>query len=466
VGDKFHLRNGENDWSKLKRQKEEEISKMVNDIKNKNLLKWAKVLRKVAETYELKQEYEFEHLRLLGHKLGKEKPELAVKIMDILFRQDFELVSFFSDLIIGIRQSQKSYLADSCVKEWLKSGNFVLIKEIPYTYWALDEHMAKTEDVRLFEKLSSLKVSNEQRQELDFRLLRALPWVYNQNPKLSDRLILTILKRLPEGDLSFFADTLMFADHIGRIKVREWSMRTLELIVNEFLRKEILEYRDEEILAVYAEKKPLEIINFFKKRVNKSKKEKKGLLIGRYDAVPYHLGEIAKVLHDHTDYRKVIRKLLREWMLKGDWNLQWEGKHFLSGLSPNLDETLRHELFLLIRSKIKKRVLAALEVLDAYEGSSAIDELCKEAIKITKGAKVITKTVTRVLFQTGVVTGKYGFRDAYQQRLKRMRIWSKDRNKYVKLFAKEFSKFLRKNISREEERVAEETMKMKKGVKL
>ena len=124
MGDKFHLRNGENDWSKLKRQKEEEISKMVNDIKNKNLLKWAKVLRKVAETYELKQKYEFEHLRLLGHKLGKEKPELAVKIMDILFRQDFELVSFFSDLIIGIRQSQKSYLADSCVKEWLKSGNF------------------------------------------------------------------------------------------------------------------------------------------------------------------------------------------------------------------------------------------------------------------------------------------------------------------------------------------------------
>lgn len=469
VGDLTDFWDEKEDYDKININRRQQIEKIVNAINNKNVNKWVEIIIKISESYEPKQEYEFENLRFFGQKLGETKPELAFRLINILIKRKFSLKNFYTDLLLGIRKSKKICFVYSCIDNWMKMGDFDLIKEIPYSYWGVEEKYISPKDVNIFDKLAKLRLEKEKRLEMDLRILRTLPWIYKINPGLCDKILFNILRKLSGKNLSVFSDTMMMADYRKQIEIKKWSSRILKNIVKEFLRKEKLEYHDEEILSIYAEKDPLGLIDFFRKRMDISRKKKnkeKRLSIDSYDAIPFQLGKISKAIITHKDYKKVINKILSEWMERKDWQLQWEGKHFIYELSPNLDDTLKSELLNKIRSKEKNKMVGALEVLDAYQGSPAIDDLCKEAIKESKGSKKIKNIVARALYQTGVVTGEYGFRDAHKHKLERINKWLKDKNKHVKNFAREFSESLKKSISREEKKVLEEQMRLKKGVDL
>ncbi|MBL7196957.1 MAG: hypothetical protein ISS47_02530 [Candidatus Omnitrophica bacterium] len=468
VGDELYLRDSdEDDWRTIRQEKEAEIGRMVNNISLNNLSKWIQIFQKIDKMRSLKDEYKFADFKNLSTRLGKGKPEIADKVINILLKKKFVLKSFLTYLILGMRQSRKSYLGEKWIRKWLKSKDFDLIKEIPYACWPIEEQFSNINDVKIFKKLVDLKLSNEKRQELDCRILIMLSYIYKQDPKLSNNLFLAILQRLPETKLSYFTNAMMMANYRNEIIVNKLPERIFKTAMRRLLKKDRIEHHDEEFIAIYAKKLPLELIDFFKRRIDISRKIKKDAFsITKYDALPYHLGEITKTFSGHPAYRKVIRKILSEWIMKGDWLLQFEGCQFLHELSSNLDRILRDELILLIKSKSKKKIIAVLRVLKEYQGSPVIDELCKEAIKVSRKDKDVRSAIAAAIYSTGVVTGEYGIANAYQNRLDRLKEWSKDKNKYVKQFAGEFSKSLRKDIARERKRVAEQEMRLKKGVDL
>jgi hypothetical protein len=129
-----------------------------------------------------------------------------------------------------------------------------------------------------------------------------------------------------------------------------------------------------------------------------------------------------------------------------------------------LDKTLSSEIYGLIRTGKKAKILAAVEILDAYQGALIIDPFCKSAIEYSRGDKDVKSAVGRALYQTGVVSGEYGMRDAYINRLERVKGWVKSTNKYIRSFSIEFSDSLNKTIKHEQKRTDEEVMRMKKGV--
>jgi hypothetical protein len=469
VGDLTDFWDEKEDYDKININRQQQIEKIINTINTGNISKWAEMIIRISESYGSKQEYEFANLRFFGQKLGETKPEFAFRLINILIKKKFSLKSFYADLLLGIRKTEKISFVYSCIDKWIKVGDFDLIKEIPYSYWCVEEKYIRLKDVNIFEKLARIRLEKEKRFEMDLRILRTLPWIYKIEPRLCDKLLFSILRRLPEKNLSIFSDTMMMAEHRKQIEIKKWPSEVLKNILKEFLNKEKLDYHDEEILSIYAEKDPRGLIDFFRKRMDISRKKNKkerGLPIKSYDAVPFELGKISQAITAHKEYKNVINKILSEWMERKDWQLQWEGKHFIHELSSNLDETLRKELLHKIRGKEKKKIIGALEVLDAYQGSSLIDDLCKEAIKESRGNKNIKNIVGRALYQTGVVTGEYGFRDAYKHKLERIKNWLKDENKHVKNFAREFSDSLKKAILREEKKVQEEQMRLKKGVDL
>jgi hypothetical protein len=465
VGDEIYLRDSDDDsWEKIQKERRDRINTVVNAINTNNLSEWTKIFHKIANAYNLEQEYIFANFRLLGKLLGKEKPDLTDKIIGILLRQNFILKSFLTDLVLGLRESSKSYLADAWATRWLKSKNFDLIKEIPYTYWLPDGKLVKRNDIKMLEQLTYLNVSRKKRDELDQRIFSVLPWLYKKNPSRLNRIILAILKRIPEDKLTFIAGTLSTARIRKEIEMDKLPKAIFELAIRKYIRKERLDHRDKEFISFYAKYNPLGLIDFFKKRIEIYKRIKKDIFTSRYDAVPYHLEEIGKVLSNHSAYRQVIKKIIYEWVLNEDYLLREEGKHLLFELSPDLNQILKDEMILLIKSKDKKKIIAAVRVLSAYDGSPIIDEVCKEALRVSKGNKDVKGAVATAIDSTGVVTGEFGLRDAYQSRLARIQEWGKDKDQYVRRFAIKFAKSLAIDIDRETKRVTEQEMIRKKGL--
>jgi len=465
VGDEIYLRESDDDnWESIQKERREEINKVVNAIRIQNLPRWVKIFHKIANVYNLGQEYIFANFRLLGRLLGKEKPDVADKTIRILLKQNFILKSFLTDLVLGLRESSKSHLADAWVMRWLKSKNFDLIKEIPYTYWLPRSEAVKQNDIKMLEKLTSLDVSRKERDELDQRILNVLPFLYKKNPRRCDKIILTILRRTPENKLTFVAGVLSTAHIRKEIEIDKLPKIILELAVRKYVKKERLDHRDKDLISFYAKDNPFGLIDFFRKRIGIYKKIKRDIFTSHYDAVPYHLEDIGKVLSNHPDYRQVIRKIIYEWVLNEDYLLREEGKHLLLELSPNLSQTLRDEIISLIRCGNKKKIVAIVGALREYQGSPIIDDICKEALRVSRDNKDVKRAVATAIYSTGVVTGEFGMRDAYQRRLTRMQEWSKDRNRYVKQFAIEFSKSLAIDIDRETKRVTEQELIRKKGL--
>ncbi len=462
VGDERSFWDKGDDWKRIEEERIHGIKKMVADISEKNLTQWIGIIKLIGTTYKYKQEYEFSNFRFFGRHIGKEKPAIAYKIIKMLSKQRFSMKNFYSDLILGIRVSSQRNFADLLIKDWIKGKDFELICEIPHTFWALEDKFMKSQDVNVFKKLLLLKLNEANRQELDYRILRVLPWIYKQNPQTVNDMLFCLLKRLPEKNISTFTDTILMANYRKQIILEKWPMKNFKIILQSLLRKVRLDYHEEEILAIYAKRKPLEVVDFFRKRII----VQKGKKIERFDAVPFRLWKLPEAFSKNVEYKKVLRRILLEWIGSNDWLLREEGSRFIYNLAPSIDVILKKELLGLIKTKKKKKIMIALRVLRSYEGASVIDDICKEALRNSKGDKDISQRIKEAFWNTGLVSGEYGMRDAYQKRMDRIKKWAEERNKYIKEFANEFAKSLKKEIVEETRRTEERIMRMKKGVNI
>ena len=460
VGDDFYFYDDENSLTKVREERAKSLECIVNAVNSDNVKKWADNFITIISTYSYRQEYEFRALRTLLNKLGHMKPNVASEMVRYFSKHIVVSKNFLTDIVIGIRSSN-NVLANKIINKWLCSKDYNFIAEIPYSYWGAAAKIADNRDVALLEKVFNLRLTGSQRKDLDLRFLRIIRFVYKKSPKIFDKMLFRIFNRLEKKELSLFSNEIMLANHTKEIEVDKWKISTFEQIMKKYEEMDRLDYHDEEILSMYCIQKPLRVIDFFKKRVKMRQKKRNSL---KFDPIPFHLNELAKTIRTHRDYEKVIMKIIGEWIMSGNWMLKNEGKQLLHSLSSSIDNILRDVLLKLIKTKKIANILAAIEVLDAYHGSDAIYEMCLEAVAKSKGNKRVGMATARALYQVGGVFGEYGLSEEYKKRLKRIKLWKKNKNKHVSSFAKKFAKNLQLEIDREESRVKEELLIREMGL--
>ena len=87
-------------------------------------------------------------------------------------------------------------------------------------------------------------------------------------------------------------------------------------------------------------------------------------------------------------------------------------------------------------------------------------DVCKEFIKKNHSNKY-EKEMFIILSQTGVVSGEYGFVEAYKAKRQEIQDWKKDKNKTILSFVKKYETYLDRRIAYERKR-ADEDVEMRK----
>jgi hypothetical protein len=221
-------------------------------------------------------------------------------------------------------------------------------------------------------------------------------------------------------------------------------------VLNSMLELQRIDYHAEEILISLAKNNPERVVDFFGQRLqHKSDLDSDD----DYDAIPFALHELKNIL---AGVPKTVVEEARSWYSKGDYLFRFRGGRLLSIIFPQFGEEIEAELLELVRTNDKQNINFVLDVLSNYHGQPFLHNLCREIIiRISPDDELLTK-VSIILQSTGVVSGEFGFAEAYERKIKEIEGWLQDDNKAVLIFANEYINSLSKQAISERQRAEED----------
>ena len=433
------------DWKKVDARRKTKIQEFINDISEENYKDWERKILSVTKNFSFPESQgKFWHFNFFLNELGKQKPEIAYKL---LVENELKLEPFLTRLIAGIWESRLKRLAKELISKWVNEGKHLSECALVFDYiGAMDKPLIN----EIFNKAKEIENKDIQNDTLN-NIIRSIVKNYSKHKNIKNLFINSIKELTKNENWSWIYN--------------EWRSRYLILkaltgtdvdtIFENLLFLPDIKYPAEEVLAPIAEKYPQKIISFFYKRflIQKNKKQE-----DYYDAIPYSLYEVNKPLSENAEI--VVPEILK-WFKKKEDLLYWEGTRLIEAIFPTFNKTLEEELIRLIKSKESKKVEIVFNILRAYEGEDFLHNACKELIKEYPKNEDYRKKIFIVLSQMGVVSGEYGFVEGFKKKKEEIQSWKKDKNKDIQLFVKKYENYLDKRILYEKKQ-ADEDIELRK----
>jgi Zn-finger nucleic acid-binding protein len=433
------------DWKEEEARRKTKIQEFINDISEENYKDWERKILSVIKNYSFPESQgKFLHFNFFLNELGKQKPEIAYKL---IIENEEKLEPFLTHLIAGIWESRLKRLAKELISKWVNEGKHLSKCALVFDYvGAMDKALIN----KIFNKAKEIEDKDIQNDTLN-NIIRSIVKNYPKH-KNTKNLFINSIKELTKNKNWYW----IYNEWRSRDLILKSLTRTdVDTIFENLLFLPDIKYPAEEVLAPIAEKYPQKIISFFYKRflIQKNKKQE-----DHYDAIPYSLHEVNKPLSENAEI--VIPEILK-WFKKKDDLLYWEGTRLIEAIFPAFNKTLEEELIGLIKSKENKKVEIVFNILRAYKGEEFLHKVCKEWIKEYPKNDDYHKEIFIVLSQMGVVSGEYGFVEGFKKKKEEIKIWKKDKNKAIKLFVKKYEDYLEKRILYEKKQ-ADEDIELRK----
>lgn len=432
-------------FEESRKMRDEKIKEIVQDISETNYEEWLKKILPIIKNYPYTGERgEFNYFRKLLNEISKAKPKIGLKLLE-----EKALESFTDIIIAGIWCSTERKTAQDILNDWITQGKFLPAVAVVFEFVSEKDLPLALPTIK---KLVKRAKSDGDVNTLN-NLVRAIGFKKFQNStKNLQSLLIDIIQVLTDLKNTWWVQNIWNSSEslFASLSKEEWKV-----VLDSLVSVPNLNYEAEEILFLVAKNDPKEFIQFFERRVKVKKKTKRD---NRYDAIPFNFtprqaGELSD-LSEAT--KKVFVDEIFKWFKGSHWLNYWEGAHLLKNLFPQFDPYLESKLITLIKSKTANKARTAIAVLRAYEGEAFLHNACKEFIKQFPNNKKYQNEMFVILSQTGVVSGEYGFVDAYQAKITDVQSWKSDQSKVIKSFVASYEKHLNDRIVWEKKRADED----------
>ena len=358
-----------------------------------------------------------------------------------------QMENFIVPLLDGFWKGSRKDELRSLLLEWIDSGT--QLTAIARLFWnsdGFDEDLIKL----LFQKAA--KDSN---RELLIDLIGVATSNYeDDNQKMAESLFISAV-----GELNKLADQRWILSYWNRQNGNA-LLEKLEdgdrgIVLESFLNLNRIDFLTEAILERLAKRDPEQIVKLFGQRLKHVREIESE---EHYEAIPYKLHGLSKVLS--ASPRAVTEEVL-SWHEAGDPLFRFRGGKFLSIVFPEFSEEFENVLLDLVRSGDKNNISFVIDVLNNYEGEPSVHNLCREIVASPVFGDEFKPGVTIALRSTGVVTGEFGFAEAYARKISEIEDWLHDDRNQVRDFAAGYISSLKEEIEFERRR-AEENITLRK----
>jgi len=420
------------DYDTEKKYREEKIQEFVDEISLSNYNLWKKRIITAIK----KPHNEFYYLQYFLNILGKQKPKIAIKLLN-----EEALKDYFLPLVSGIWQSELKEEVKRIISSWIeKEINLAVCLGVYKSVSEIDLIMIN-DIFKIAKKKKNLDLLNE--------IINVIAIIKNVNLK---DLFLDTVRTLTQSGSSNWTRY-----YFGKLDFLLTDMKKNEIavILDNLIYANNISYNEEEILKPIAEKYPKRVIEFFLKRMVFSKGYKLG---SRYYPVPSSLGDIALCFKKKDIVKLMLKKFDKK---KGSLNIWIAG--LIKNIFQDFEDLLERELIEIVNSREEKRLYIIFNILNAYEGKEFLfsKDIGKEIIKKYYSNSKVRKHLISSLSRTGVVSGEYGFVEALERKKELIQGWQKDEGSEIKSFTEEFKYILDKQIVYEKKRADEDIIERK-----
>ena len=440
VGYEYRIHE-ELDWKEADRVRREKIQSFVDTLSPGNYPEWCQKILSVRSNYTSSDIGEFQYFGLFLFELGKQKPNIGLRL---IFDNEKQLEPFLLHLLAGIWKSSLADRAKEIVSGWIAEGKYLSICAYIFDY-------IQEIDIGILQRVFVAASKNKDVTAL-YNIIGSIARNYDGSRTLRS-LFMNTIKQFTKNHSFTWVNNLWFR-HSSILE--NLDEKDFDLILKNLLLAPRIDYHSEEILSTIATKHPKKIINFFKNRVaiKASRKD----VEERYEAIPFTLHKLNISLQKHV---KIVVREIFEWISSKNWLLEWEGSRFIQKIFSTFDPELEKELISLLKSGTSQDAEIVLRVLRGYEGEPFLHNTCKELIKQHPKDEKYHKEMFIVLSQTGVVSGEYGFVEAYTQKKDEVQGWKQDKSLAVRDFASQYETYLDKLIAYEQKK-ADEDIELRK----
>lgn len=369
---------------------------------------------------------------------GESSPDLALNLLSEIPDQ---LGNFIIAILSGISKKQKKEVY-SLIESWCNEGKYL---------FSLARFFEFTSEVNegLLKKILDKALEYDDIDTLN-QIISSVSAQYSKDKKtLVRKFIMPALEKLTTHKNSSWIFGFWYRKQRGNI-LDDLEVFEYETILNNLFWLKEIDYHAEEILCVIAEKSPKLVVEFFCKRLSKEKDEEDET---SYNAIPYSFHKLSEPLSKHPE--QLVDTILD--IYDGNYGLFiYHGALLLKIIFPNFPIDFQQKLLRVIESKEKNNLLFVMAILRNYDGNPIIHNVCKELVKILPDDSDLENEIKVILQSTGVVSGEYGFVNAYNLKFEEIQPWLQDENPKVKEFTQKYIADLEKLIEYEKKRTDED----------
>jgi hypothetical protein len=377
--------------------------------------------------------------------LAKQKPKMAERF---LFRENEDVLNFLPAFLKGLDESADRAIYDRTIDRYLEAGT---------NLGALAQHWRTS--TRKKEKILKTILDKAMAKECDIAIMECVVAVITAHANDLTRLITGcfepgLLYLTARGDARW-VNGAWFAPE-AKTFFAQLSAETIELVLDNLMSVLRIDTHEEWILAYIARRHAAAVWRFLSRRAFEGQRARASE--GRYEAIPYQFHQLPKILSQ--DVASAIR-VTRDLYAPDDTLFQFRGARLLSAMFSTFPENLAHELSALAASGTDDDIGFILQVLRAYQGQQTIHEVVKELVARLPEDDPRLEIAETCLRSTGMVSGEFGFVEAFRTRKTQMEIWLSDPRPQVERFAERFIRRLEQSIAAEQRR-AEEDREMRR----
>lgn len=437
----------EPDWesdltpSQQKAYRRQKIKELIDEVRPDNADDWLKTISRCAETRS-DDLATFPSLMSFLQQLAERSPEIIIGYTAHLSDR---LGRFLPVMLLGLEASVSKARVSALISEWIDQ----------------DKHL---ESIALY-----LNMSSEPQPHALARVLQAAMRLADEpvilrcigasaqqaksgDPAFKSNVFIPAVRFLSQRSDTRWVDEIEYRTDTGLLA--DLSDEDAELIFSSLVARKSIDSATEQLLATLATRHASRVIRYFGARLPFEPDDD----TTKYEAIPFQLHELKDALQPHA--AEAIRVSL-EWFRADNEFFTYRGGRFIHAAYPSLTPEVQRALAAVVASGQQDDMQFVADVLQNYNGVPETHDLYKSIIEALEPTDPIVAQIDSSLDATGVVSGEFGFVEAYKGKKQETEQWLTDPRPRVQAFAKRRLLSLDRQIAADQRR-GEESIELRK----
>ena len=365
-------------------------------------------------------------------RLATAKPETATRILK---RANPDVLNFLPAFLNGLCESESLDLYEAVLDGYISEGLHLS---------AVAHHFRLRKNARrdLLMTLLTKAIASDDEDAVIGILLVAIQQHHAQDLPLVDDIFIPAIAYLITRKNTrwirgawFMPETPAFLAGLSADQAR--------LVLDSFRQVDRIGHEAERVLTCVAAAHPALVWRFLGLRLTDNRGENGGV---EYEAIPYRFHGLEKQLS--TDANAAV-DIVRSWYHTGDSTFRFTGGRLLSAAFPDFSARLSAKFLAMLALASDEDIEFMLAVLANYRGEPATHDVLKALIERVPTDDPRIGRIELCLEATGVVSGEFGFVDAFRRKKAEIATWLTDGRPKIVTFAERYMEKLDRRIASE-----------------